>query len=69
MPRFNGTGPRGQGPLTGRGEGYCVIRLPEPSSEQPAEGFAGKSGRPVRLDALSAWLRLAMVRLAGRRSR
>ncbi|MGD2249253.1 MAG: DUF5320 domain-containing protein [Candidatus Methanofastidiosia archaeon] len=25
MPRFDGTGPRGRGPLTGRGMGYCVI--------------------------------------------
>lgn len=24
MPGFDGTGPRGQGPLTGRGLGYCV---------------------------------------------
>jgi len=24
MPNFNGTGPRGQGPFTGRGMGYCV---------------------------------------------
>lgn len=24
MPGFDGTGPRGQGPLTGGGRGYCV---------------------------------------------
>ena len=24
MPRFNGTGPEGQGPLTGRGLGKCA---------------------------------------------
>lgn len=27
MPGFDGTGPRGQGPFTGRGMGYCVIKL------------------------------------------
>ena len=27
MPGFNGTGPRGTGPMTGRGMGYCVIPL------------------------------------------
>ena len=27
MPGFNGTGPRGIGPVTGRGMGYCVIPL------------------------------------------
>lgn len=25
MPGFDGTGPLGKGPLTGRGEGYCVV--------------------------------------------
>lgn len=24
MPRFDGTGPQGQGPMTGRGAGYCA---------------------------------------------
>lgn len=27
MPRFDGTGPRGKGPLTGRGLGYCIEPL------------------------------------------
>ena len=27
MPGFDGTGPRGTGPMTGRGRGYCVIPL------------------------------------------
>jgi hypothetical protein len=25
MPRLNGTGPRGMGPMTGRGAGFCAI--------------------------------------------
>ena len=33
MPRFDGTGPRGEGPFTGRGEGYCVMRLPDEGNE------------------------------------
>jgi len=36
MPGFNGTGPRGMGPMTGRGMGYCVVRLPEPRYMPPA---------------------------------
>lgn len=28
MPAFNGTGPRGLGPMTGRGLGYCAMRFP-----------------------------------------
>ena len=27
MPGFNGTGPHGKGPMTGRGMGYCAIPL------------------------------------------
>ena len=39
MPRFDGTGPRGRGPLSGRGWGYCVDR--------PARGY-GFGGGPRR---------------------
>ncbi|MBU0649358.1 DUF5320 domain-containing protein [Patescibacteria group bacterium] len=28
MPRFNGTGPQGQGPMTGRGIGPCADNRP-----------------------------------------
>lgn len=45
MPGFDGTGPRSEGPMTGRGEGYCAIRLPE--GGQPAFGHAGLQGFPV----------------------
>jgi len=27
MPRFDGTGPRGMGPMTGGGRGYCALPL------------------------------------------
>jgi hypothetical protein len=27
MPGFDGTGPNGKGPMTGKGRGYCVVRL------------------------------------------
>jgi hypothetical protein len=49
MPRFDGTGPQGQGPMTGRGEGYCAVQLPEPG--KPGYGYAGLQGAPVRLEA------------------
>jgi hypothetical protein len=46
MPGFDGTGPQGKGPLTGRGLGYCVLRE---RGEEPArvEGWAGIEGVPV----------------------
>jgi hypothetical protein len=46
MPGFDGTGPRGQGPMTGRGEGYCAIELPAPG--RVPRGYAGLQGTPVR---------------------
>jgi len=46
MPRFDGTGPTGQGPLTGEGRGLCVVRVPE-GKDEPAAGFIGREGRPL----------------------
>jgi len=68
VPRFDGTGPQGQGPMTGRGEGYCAVRLPD-EPEQPAYGYAGLQGTPVQTGSpavrptfgarLARWLRPA----------
>ena len=41
MPGFDGTGPRGLGPMTGRGEGYCAFVLPEPGAQGTSYGYAG----------------------------
>jgi len=54
MPRFDGTGPQGEGPLTGRGDGYCAVRLPDEPG-QPAYGYAGQQGRPVQMGSSVAW--------------
>jgi hypothetical protein len=66
MPALNGTGPQGQGPMTGRGEGYCAIRLPNPGSGRVPYGYAGRAGVPVRL-GLRRSLRLGVARGRGRR--
>ena len=44
MPRYDGTGPQGGGPMTGRGEGYCAV--PQ-SRTGRTSGYAGLSGRPI----------------------
>jgi hypothetical protein len=49
MPAYDGTGPQGQGPLTGRGEGYCAIRLPNPRSRRVLSGYTGRAQVPVHL--------------------
>ena len=56
MPRFDGTGPRGAGPMSGRGEGYCVVELP--GAGRPVQGYAGLQATPVGLEALADWRQL-----------
>jgi hypothetical protein len=68
MPGFDGTGPRGQGPLTGRGEGYCAVKTPD--SGQAPYGYAGLQGtlvrprmpvaRPTFRTRFARWVRPAM---------
>ena len=48
MPAFDGTGPQGLGPMTGRGEGYCAIVLPPPGTGKAPYGYAGLAGTPVQ---------------------
>jgi hypothetical protein len=45
MPGFDGTGPLGQGPMTGRAQGFCVLTT---SKENPGqlEGLVGLQGTP-----------------------
>lgn len=40
MPRFDGTGPMGAGPMTGRGLGYCALPLPGAGYAIPPYGYA-----------------------------
>jgi len=54
MPRFDGTGPRGEGPFSGRGEGYCAVRIPDEGSvehegAEPLTAPAGWRRGPIRL--------------------
>jgi hypothetical protein len=44
MPNLDGTGPRGEGPFTGRGEGYCAVTYPNTGKPY---GYAGIQGIPV----------------------
>ena len=46
MPGFDGTGPSGQGPLTGQGRGFCVLKT---SDENPGQvkGVTGLQSVPI----------------------
>jgi len=45
MPGFDGTGPQGRGPMTGRGMGFCVLQAKDKSGD--FEGLAGIQGTPI----------------------
>jgi hypothetical protein len=47
MPDYDGTGPRGRGPMTGSGKGFCLLKIPR-MKDEAVTGFAGLTGRPVR---------------------
>ena len=44
MPRFDGTGPRGQGSFTGGGRGYCVTQANEIGPRFLDRGFFRRGG-------------------------
>ena len=46
MPGFDGTGPQGKGPMTGRGMGFCVLKESKDRSGQ-YEGLSGLQGIPI----------------------
>ena len=49
MPGFDGTGPAGLGPMTGRGQGYCVLERVKQEGAEKLVGLAGIDGRPVEV--------------------
>ncbi len=46
MPGRDGTGPNRDGPMSGRGMGFCVMQLDDADSSG-VKGFAGSYGKPV----------------------
>lgn len=46
MPGFDGTGPLKGGPLSGHGNGFCVLQFPAKPGGQ-VTGYAGKEGWPI----------------------
>ncbi len=44
MPNFDGTGPMGQGSMTGGGRGYCAVPLSDKRQQFVGRGFYGRGG-------------------------
>jgi hypothetical protein len=58
MPRRNGTGPMGMGPMTGRGEGYCVkVAIPGFINSLCGRGMGRGHGRGRGFGMGMAWRR------------
>ncbi|MFA5115384.1 MAG: DUF5320 domain-containing protein [Candidatus Omnitrophota bacterium] len=62
MPGFNGTGPRGQGPMTGGARGYCAMPVAGAGRNYARGAFyGGGSGRGRRnryyATGLPGWVR------------
>lgn len=62
MPGFDGTGPRGQGPMTGGGRGYCAIPVNN-VEKQPTQGMCNGRGHGrgrrycFNTTGMSGWMR------------
>ncbi len=69
MPGYDGTGPRGRGPMTGWGDGYCLMQIPQ-DPDRPGTGFVGLSGTSVTIPPLWAGseVRFSSLKLAGIRN-
>lgn len=70
MPGYDGTGPEGLGPLTGRGRGFCVMKI-SGTQDEDQRGFAGIAGRPIttlpnslRIEAAHLDFRIRQMRFA-----
>ena len=48
MPGRDGIGPTGQGPMTGRGMGFCILKI-DPHEPQRATGFVGVDGKRIAI--------------------
>ena len=52
MPGFDGTGPLGEGPMTGQGKGYCMLKT-DNESPDIVEGYIGLQGTPYISDRVT----------------
>lgn len=67
MPRFNGSGPKGEGPLTGRGAGNCA---PNATQSNDANAYGEPQAGPMGMNRFARWLNpLRWFGMGGRRNR
>jgi len=60
MPGYDGRGPRGLGPMSGRCGSYRILETPA-GGHQPVKGIAGLSGRPITIPSRASRNNLARL--------
>jgi len=59
MPEFDGTGPEGKAPMTGRGSGYCAISL---NTSQEELGFLTEQLQVLQQQLKTIELRINQIK-------
>lgn len=62
MPGFDGTGPRGEGPMTGGGQGFCVL----PADQVPQRPLGARFWSSLRAVNPFAWVSGGFPAFGGR---
>ncbi|MBN2098939.1 MAG: DUF5320 domain-containing protein [Dehalococcoidia bacterium] len=61
MPNLDGTGPHGEGPMTGWGRGYCVMPLSNPKQEL---GYLKSQEQALEIQLSKVRARIKVLRTA-----
>ena len=61
MPNFDGTGPHGEGPMTGCGRGYCVVPLSNPEQKL---GYLRSQEQALKVELSKVRARIKLLRTA-----
>jgi len=67
MPGFDGSGPRGEGPMSGRGQGRCGTRAGNRRIGMDGRGAGRGTGRGMGRTAGSGFFRRGLNAMFGRR--
>jgi len=60
MPGFDGTGPQGRGPMSGKASGFCLMKIPDTPGEAKT-GFVGLVGKPITISNDSRQMDIALL--------
>lgn|GEM_PF-490466 len=62
LPQFDGTGPLGKGPMSGRGMGFCAMEVPDGNTPAFGRDLAGRDGQETETSEKTGKEVIAMPR-------